>query len=143
MRNLISELLDFRKQEQGYLKLRVEEQNLVTFTRQIYMCFYEYAQKKEITYRFDYVEETISVWFDTIQLQKVIFNILSNAFKYTPNKGNITVEVRKVASQAIVSVRDTGIGIPVEHISKIFDRFYQTDNASSSSSFTLPFIHKS
>lgn len=46
MRNLISELLDFRKQEQGYLKLRVEEQNLVTFTRQIYMCFYEYAQKR-------------------------------------------------------------------------------------------------
>ena len=135
MRNLISELLDFRKQEQGYLKLRVEEQNLVTFTRQIYMCFYEYAQKKEITYRF--VEETISVWFDPIQLQKVIFNLLSNAFKYTSNKGNITVEVRKVASQAVVSVCDTGIGIPVEHISKIFDRFYQTDNASSSSSFTL------
>ena len=126
MRNLISELLDFRKQEQGYLKLRVEEQNLVTFTRQIYMCFYEYAQKKEITYR-----------FDPIQLQKVIFNLLSNAFKYTSNKGNITVEVRKVASQAVVSVCDTGIGIPVEHISKIFDRFYQTDNASSSSSFTL------
>ena len=137
MRNLISELLDFRKQEQGYLKLRVEEQNLVTFTRQIYMCFYEYAQKKEITYRFDSVEETISVWFDPIQLQKVIFNLLSNAFKYTSNKGNITVEVRKVASQAVVSVCDTGIGIPVEHISKIFDRFYQTDNASSSSSFTL------
>ena len=135
MRNLISELLDFRKQEQGYLKLRVEEQNLVTFTRQIYMCFYEYAQKKEITYRS--VEETISVWFDPIQLQKVIFNLLSNAFKYTSNKGNITVEVRKVASQAVVSVCDTGIGIPVEHISKIFDRFYQTDNASSSSSFTL------
>ena len=137
MRNLISELLDFRKQEQGYLKLRVEEQNLVAFTRQIYMCFYEYAQKKEITYRFDSVEETISVWFDPIQLQKVIFNLLSNAFKYTSNKGNITVEVRKVASQAVVSVCDTGIGIPVEHISKIFDRFYQTDNASSSSSFTL------
>ena len=137
MRNLISELLDFRKQEQGYLKLKVEEQNLVTFTRQIYMCFYEYAQKKEITYRFDNVEETISVWFDSKQLQKVIFNLLSNAFKYTSNKGNITVEVRKVASQAVVSVCDTGIGIPVEHISKIFDRFYQTDNASSSSSFTL------
>ncbi len=135
MRNLITELLDFRKQEQGYLKLKVEEQNLVAFTRQIYMCFYEYAQKKEITYRFDSVEETIAVWFDSNQLQKVIFNLLSNAFKYTPNKGSITVEVRKIASQAIVSVCDTGVGIPVEHISKIFERFYQTDN--SSSSFTL------
>ena len=46
MRNLISELLDFRKQEQGYLKLRVEEQNLVTFTRQIYMCFYDMHKKR-------------------------------------------------------------------------------------------------
>ena len=134
MRNLISELLDFRKQEQGYLKRKVEEQNLVTFTRQIYMCFYEYAQKKEITYRFDNVEETISVWFDSKQLQKVIFNLLSNAFKYTPNKGSIRVEVRMLASQAIVSVCDTGVGIPEEHISKIFERFYQTDNSSS---FTL------
>lgn len=134
MRNLISELLDFRKQEQDYLKLKVEEQNLVTFTRQIYMCFYEYAQKKEITYRFDNVEETISVWFDSKQLQKVIFNLLSNAFKYTPNKGSIRVEVRMLASQAIVSVCDTGVGIPEEHISKIFERFYQTDNSSS---FTL------
>lgn len=134
MRNLISELLDFRKQEQGYLKLKVEEQNLVTFTRQIYMCFYEYAQKKEITYRFDNVEEIISVWFDSKQLQKVIFNLLSNAFKYTPNKGSIRVEVRMLASQAIVSVCDTGVGIPEEHISKIFERFYQTDNSSS---FTL------
>ena len=134
MRNLISELLDFRKQEQGYLKLKVEEQNLVAFTRQIYMCFYEYAQKKEITYRFDNVEETISVWFDSKQLQKVIFNLLSNAFKYTPNKGSIRVEVRMLASQAIVSVCDTGVGIPEEHISKIFERFYQIDNSSS---FTL------
>lgn len=135
MRNLVSELLDFRKQEQGYLKLKVEEQNLVAFTRQIYMCFYEYAQKKEITYRFDYVEEAISVWFDSIQLQKVIFNLLSNAFKYTPNKGSITVEVRKISSQAVVSVSDSGVGIPEEHITKIFERFYQTDNTSSS--FTL------
>lgn len=135
MRNLISELLDFRKQEQGYLKLKVEEQNLVAFTRQIYMCFYEFAQKKEITYRFDYVEDSISVWFDSIQLQKVIFNLLSNAFKYTPNKGNITVEVRRISSQAVISVSDSGVGISEEHISKIFDRFYQTDTVTSS--FTL------
>ena len=131
MRNLISELLDFRKQEQGYLKLKVEEKDLVAFTRQIYMCFYEYAQKKEITYRFLFVEDTISVWFDSVQLQKVIFNLLSNAFKYTPDKGNITVEVKKNNLQAIVSVTDTGIGIQDKDISKIFERFYQAGDASS------------
>lgn len=130
MRNLISELLDFRKQEQGYLKLKVEEQNLVPFIRQIYLCFYEYAQNKEITYRFTHVEDTVSAWFDSKQLQKVVFNLLSNAFKYTPSKGTITVEVRKVASQAVVTVSDTGSGISQEHLSKIFDRFYQTDTSS-------------
>ena len=137
MRNLISELLDFRKQEQGYLKLKVEEQNLVTFTRQIYMCFYEYAQKKEITYRFDNVEETISVWFDSKQLQKVIFNLLSNAFKYTPNKGSIRVEVRMLASQAIVSVCDTGVGIPEEDQKNIFNEYYVESTVGKGTKFTL------
>lgn len=131
MRNLISELLDFRKQEQGYLKLKVEEQDLVAFTRQIYMNFYEYSQKKGINYRFNHADETLSVWFDPIQLQKVIFNLLSNAFKHTPDKGSITIEIRKNSSQAIVSINDTGGGIPEADIQKIFERFYQTENSSS------------
>ena len=132
MRNLISELLDFRKQEQGYLKLKVEEQNLITFTRQAYMGFYEYAQKKEINYRFNHAEELISVWFDPAQMQKVIFNMLSNAFKYVPDKGTITVEVRVMSSRALVSVSNTGMGIPEDQILKIFDPFYQADTSSSS-----------
>ena len=131
MRNLISELLDFRKQEQGYLKLRVEEQNLVTFTRQIYMCFYEYAQKKEITYRFDSVEETISVWFDPIQLQKVIFNLLSNAFKYTPEGKDIKVTVRRQQRMIEIAVADSGCGIPRDAQQKIFERFYQVGDEYS------------
>lgn len=135
MRNLISELLDFRKQEQGYLKLRIEEQDLVAFTRQIFMCFYEYSQKKAINYRFDVAEENISAWFDPVQLQKVIFNLLSNAFKYTPDKGSITVEVRKNNSQVLITVHDTGAGIPEAYIHRIFERFYQIDH--SSSDFTL------
>ncbi len=125
MRSLISELLDFRKQEQGCLKIKVEEQDLVLFTRQIYQCFTEHAQKKEINYRFDHVGEVISVWFDPLQLQKVIFNLLSNAFKYTPNKGTITIEVRKSNTHAMISVSDTGVGISEENIRQIFECFYQ------------------
>lgn len=131
LRNLISELLDFRKQEQGYLKLKVEERDLTGFCRQIYTSFYEYAQRKGVNYHFDYVEETIPVWFDAVQLQKVIFNLLSNAFKYTPRGGSITVEVRRSSTQVVVSVIDTGAGIPEEAIEKIFERFYQADNSSS------------
>lgn len=135
MRNLISELLDFRKQEQGYLKLKVESKDLLAFTREIYMCFYEYAQKKHIAYRLDSAEEKIEVWFDPAQLQKVIFNLLSNAFKYTPEGGEIVVTVKRTTSAALIKVKDTGVGIPKEAIDKIFDRFYQTE--TSNSCFTL------
>lgn len=126
MRNLISELLDFRKQEQGYLKLKVECKDLVGFTREIYMCFYEYAQKKHIAYRLDSTEERVETWFDPVQMQKVIFNLLSNAFKFTGDGGRITVTVRRTSSSAVIEVKDTGTGIPEEAIDKIFDRFYQT-----------------
>ena len=133
MKNLISELLDFRKQEQGYLKLKVEEQNLVTFAHQAYMSFHEYAQKKEINYRFSNVEEQIPVWLDPAQMQKVVFNMLSNAFKHVSNKGTITIEVRVMSSRALVSVSNTGMGIPEDQVLKIFDSYYQVDNSSVTS----------
>lgn len=126
MRNLISELLDFRKQEQGYLKLKVECKDLVAFTREIYMSFYEYAQKKHIAYRLESTEERVDTWFDPVQMQKVIFNLLSNAFKFTTDGGRITVTVRRTSSSALIEVKDTGTGIPREALDKIFDRFYQT-----------------
>ncbi|MEG0646457.1 MAG: ATP-binding protein [Bacteroides sp.] len=131
MRNLISELLDFRKQEQGYLNLRVECNNIIGFTKEIYMCFYEYAQKRQITYRFDCMEEKIEMWFDPVQLQKVIFNLLSNAFKYTDSGGKITVIIRRSSSFVTIEVKDTGSGIPMESVDKVFERFYQTDQKTS------------
>ena len=135
MRSLITELLDFRKQEQGYLKLKVEKHDLVSFTHEIYSSFYEYSQIKNINYSFKHAEETLDVWFDPVQLQKVIFNLLSNAFKYTPKDGNITVSLHHTSTQAIITVSDDGPGIPEEAINKIFDRFYQAD--STSSAFSL------
>lgn len=135
MRNLITELLDFRKQEQGYLKLKVEERDLVTFIHEIYNSFYEYARMKNISYSFKHAEEAISAWFDPVQLQKVVFNLLSNAFKYTPEGGTITISLRHTSTQAFITVSDNGTGIPQEAINKIFDRFYQAD--STSSSFSL------
>ena len=108
------------------MKLKVEEQNLVTFTRQIYMCFYEYAQKKEITYRFDNVEETISVWFDSKQLEKVFLNLLSNAFKYT-ERGSIEIKICVEGENVAISIHDTGKGIAMGDFNRIFDRFYQIE----------------
>ncbi|MCD8183568.1 MAG: ATP-binding protein [Bacteroides sp.] len=135
MRDLITELLDFRKQEQGYLKLKVEERDIVSFTHEIYGSFYEYSQMKGISYSFKHAEETLDVWFDPVQLQKAIFNLLSNAFKYTAKGGAITVSLHHTSTQAAITVSDNGVGIPEEAIQKIFDRFYQAD--STSSSFSL------
>lgn len=135
MRDLVSELLDFRKQEQGFLKLRIEYLDIVAFTKEIYMSFYEYALKHSVNYKFEHMEEKLNLWFDPVQLQKVIFNLLSNAFKYTKVKGNITVSVRKVKNEVEIKIEDDGVGISKESIHKIFDRFYQVDGQSSD--FTL------
>ena len=131
MNTLISELLDIHKQEQGYLKLRIEHHDIVTFTKEIYMFFYEYALKKHITYKFESSEPSGELWFDSKQMQKVILNLLSNAFKYTPEGGNISVCVQVGITQVYIKIKDSGTGIPKESIQKIFDRFYQIDGQKS------------
>lgn len=131
MRNLISELLDFRKQEQGYLKLKVEEQDFVAFTHRIYLCFSEYAVHKNIRYSMHSAEEPLRLWFDPVQMQKVIFNLLSNAFKYTPVGGSVTVNIHKGESDVTLSISDTGMGIPETDLDKIFNRFYRVSENSA------------
>ena len=128
MRKLISELLDFQKQEEGGLKLKVEEHNIVSFTRQIYTTFHEIAHQKGIEYHFQSSTENLPVWFDELQMQKVFSNILLNAFKYTPMHGCINVEIHSDNMNAIITVSDTGIGISEKDIQKIFDQFYQTES---------------
>lgn len=128
MRNLISELLDFRKQEQGFLKLKVKHSDIISFSKEIYMSFYEYAIKSQITYKFENFDEKIEAWFDPVQLQKVIYNILSNAFKYTSKGGSITLSIGKEKGKVCIRIKDSGIGISQDSIDKIFERFYQTGN---------------
>lgn len=135
MRDLISELLDFRKQEQGYLKLKIEHKDIVPFIKEIYMSFYEYAATQQINYRFECPEQELKLWFDPVQLQKVIFNLISNAFKYTPKGGKINVSISSTNTQAHISIKDNGSGIPQEAVNKIFERFYQLENGANK--FTL------
>lgn len=130
MRRLISELLDFRKQEQGCVTLRVEEQELVEFIKQTCLPFIEYAHQKEINFKIDALTEHLSIWIDPLQMQKVISNLLLNALKYTPSKGSITVSIRKIKNQAVITVADTGCGIAEKDLTQIFERFYQAKNNS-------------
>lgn len=130
MRRLISELLDFRKQEQGCVTLRVEEQELVEFIKQTCLPFIEYAHQKEINFKIDALTEHLPIWIDPLQMQKVISNLLLNALKYTPSKGSITVSIRKIKNQAVITVADTGYGIAEKDLTQIFERFYQAKNNS-------------
>lgn len=131
MRALISELLDFRKLEQGHVKLKIHELNIIPFLKEIYLSFYEYASARSITYLFTSGEEDIQCWFDPKQMQKVFYNLLSNAFKYTQPGATIEIVVEDEEADVIVKIIDNGVGIDKEDIGRIFDRFYQAGNQTS------------
>lgn len=129
MTRLINELLDFRKQEQGFMKLKVTEKDLVEFLREIVVSFFDYAASQKIRLTFNCEDEKIPIWYDYLQLQKVFFNLLSNAFKFTGKDGEIRIEVLNDVDKVSVSVVDTGLGIAKESLTKVFDQFYQDDGA--------------
>lgn len=129
MRNLINELLDFRKLEQGHVKIKATELNIIPFLKEIYLSFYEYASSRSITYLFNTSGDHMDCWFDPKELQKVFFNLLSNAFKYTQQHATIEISVEDANEEIIIKVIDNGIGIAKEDIDHIFNRFYQAENA--------------
>lgn len=136
LKELIGELLDFRKQEQGHMKVRVSEQDLVAFLYENYLLFREYADYRRIRLEFDRQEDTIALWFDRAQMQKVVNNLLSNALKHTPEQGCITLWVRREGDQAAFGVTDTGPGIAAEDLGRIFDRFYQVTESEQAAQGT-------
>lgn len=127
MQELITEILDFRKQEQGELPLYVSLGNFTIFLKQIVEMFSDFAESKDILYKFESSGEDIELWFDPVQMKKVFFNLLSNAFKHTPEGGRITVSLIRKTTQAEIIVSDSGPGIPEEEQRLIFDRFYQVN----------------
>jgi signal transduction histidine kinase/ligand-binding sensor domain-containing protein/AraC-like DNA-binding protein len=123
---LISELMDFRKAETGNMVLYIQKNNIVPFIREIYLSFQSLAESREIQYDFICDEKEIMLFSDKDQLEKVFFNILANAFKFTPDKGKIKLEVLQEAeSYVAIRVIDSGKGIPLEFQHKLFTNFYQ------------------
>lgn len=127
---LIGELLDFRKAEEGHLKITTEVQDIVPFVYMIYMSFKELAGSKGIDYQFCASPENVLVNFDKNQLEKVIFNLLSNAFKHTSDKGIISLNISKASEydhRVKIKLTNNGERIPMEVQQHLFELFYQAD----------------
>ena len=134
LRNLITELLDFRKIEQGGLRLKAGKHNLVNEVYNCYRFYQDYAAEKHIAYKFQKSADEIDVWYDAKQLPKVINNLLSNALKFVIEGGGadrkVSILVKKQEHEAIIEVIDNGVGIRKEDLPHIYQRFYQADSAS-------------
>jgi ligand-binding sensor domain-containing protein/signal transduction histidine kinase/DNA-binding response OmpR family regulator len=126
---LVTELMDFRKAESGYMKLSFSLCNIVHFTEEIYLSFQNLAEDKNINYRFKCDIAEINVYFDKDHLEKVLFNLLSNAFKFTPEGGKIEVVIVQNETSVLIRITDNGTGISPKNIEKLFQKFFQVYNA--------------
>lgn len=128
---LITELMDFRKAETGHLKLYVSNSNIVDFVYDIYHAFQHLAETKQIEYNFENKCQDTAVYFDKVQMEKVLFNLLSNAFKFTAERGIISVIIQDTTTDVVIKVKDNGKGIPYESQNKLFSDFFQVDEQGS------------
>jgi DNA-binding response OmpR family regulator len=117
--------MDFRKLESNQLELKTAEGNIVKFLQEIYLSFSEHSKNGKFNYSFSTSEDKILVYFDRYKLERVFYNLISNAFKYTPEKGKISIHVKKKGEEVIISIKDSGVGISEEYLDKIFDRFFE------------------
>ena len=138
---LINELMDFRKLQFNKMTINASQINIIPFIQEVVSHFEEEAFLKNIMLTVDYDQDDLMIWSDPSMLEKIIFNLLSNAFKATPIGGLITVQVNqspvlidlplvnknKPIEALEIVIRDTGLGIKAENLTKVFDRFYQAD----------------
>lgn len=132
---LINQLMDVRKIDKGQMSLHFKQTNLVALINDLCTTFDDQAKSKNIELEVQLPEKEVVAWIDPINFDKVIINLLSNAFKFTPNDGTVTVALRVLSDKnwLEISVSDTGVGINENEMNKIFERFYQIRNSSNNS----------
>jgi signal transduction histidine kinase/DNA-binding response OmpR family regulator len=136
--NLVNQLLDFRKMEEQELKLHETEGELVSFVKEVADSFKDLSERKKIDFEFKSEIDELYTLFDHDKIERILFNLLSNAFKFTLEGGSIFLKLEKIDNQVdqsktwvSVKVSDTGIGIPEDKKEKIFERFFQNATAAS------------
>lgn len=130
--SLINQLLDFRKMEVDSRQLQVSEHDIVKFLTKVTKAFETYAKQKNIELEITSKLQTASLWFDQELMQKVMYNLIGNALKFTPDGGHVAVSVEELPNSIEIKVSDTGIGIDPSLQQKIFEDFYQIHNSTES-----------
>jgi CheY-like chemotaxis protein/AraC-like DNA-binding protein len=134
--NLVNQLLDFRKLEVEGITLHATQADVIGFSREIAFSFTDLSDKKHIRFSFQSAVDRLEMAFDQDKLEKILNNLLSNAFKFTPDGGAVSValsvqadpgEAEEPSSWLQIQVKDTGIGIPAENQDQIFQRFFQSE----------------
>ena len=124
--HLINQMMDLRKIDKGQMMMRMCQTDMVAFINEEYELFRQQALAKNIDFEYQHDSEELPVWIDRNNFDKVIINILSNAFKFTPTAGHILLSLTHTDHHAYISIKDSGIGIPKDKLETIFLRFYQS-----------------
>jgi ABC-type sugar transport system substrate-binding protein/DNA-binding response OmpR family regulator/nitrogen-specific signal transduction histidine kinase len=127
---LVNQLMDFRKIEDKKMTPKVSEHDLVYFIGEVMSAFDKVALKRKIEFRMATELSQLNVWFDPDMMDKVIFNLLSNAFKFTNDRGKVILSIAKDEAEKniLIWIEDNGLGMSPEHVTHAFDRFYTGDN---------------
>ena len=128
MLRLVNQILDFRKIQNHKMKMVVQDIDLVPFVRKVMDNFTEMAEEQKIDLRLEAPEQKLHLWADSDKLEKILFNLLSNAFKFTPSQKKISVVVKEEEGHITIEIHDQGIGISKEKIGSIFERFESLGN---------------
>lgn len=136
LQNLIDQLLELSQLEAASIPLRAKEENIIPLLKGLTLTFESLTKEKNIDLEFVSEIQSLVLWIDKDKLEKIINNLLSNAFKFTNDGGKITVTIEQniIEKSAFVIIEDSGIGIPENKMAKIFDRFYQAEKSSVSGS---------
>ncbi len=137
---LVNQILDIRKIDKGLMKLKYSETEMVGFVQEVFEVFEEQSARRKINFKFEHPMPELQVWIDCNNFDKILTNLLSNSFKYTPDGGEITIFLSTgtnnqnrfpLRNYMEIKIIDSGIGLDEDKIDKIFDRFYQGSNQDS------------
>lgn len=138
---LIDQIIEFRRYENGKMQTYFTLSDLDAFVGDICNSFMELSKKRRIHFSYSAAKEDFTLWFDSDKMEKICYNLLSNAMKFTPENGSVKVHLDKVQINGEyyvkLTVADTGLGISEQHIHQVFDRFYRVDKNISGSGIGL------